>query len=311
MPAARRRAAALLGILALVALGGFALGCEEGTPVSPADALLRISAQPTRIGASGTSTITVQALRGNGNPVNPGTEVRLSTTIGRIDPVAYTDDDGVARATLRGDGRVGTATVTAYSGAVEGVEVDVEVGSLAASVGLQVTPSSVPETGGTLDLLARIRDENGQPIGGVTVNFSSEVGELESGGTFVTSDAEGLARDELRVTAADLQTVGGDSFDVTVEASAQGGVVEDTFAVSIQRAPRASFTFQRVDSTVAFTDTSTGGPTSWRWSFGDGNTSTAQNPVHTYAEGGESYIVSLTVRNAVGEDTFSTVITIP
>jgi hypothetical protein len=33
-----------------------------------------------------------------------------------IDEVVHTDRDGVAKATLRGDGRVGTATVTAHSG---------------------------------------------------------------------------------------------------------------------------------------------------------------------------------------------------
>ncbi len=52
---------------------------------------------------------------------------------------------------------------------------------------------------------------------------------------------------------------------------------------------------------VAFTDLSTGGPTSWSWNFGDGGTSTAQNPGHTYAAGG-TYTVSLTVTNPCGSD---------
>ncbi|RKY20062.1 MAG: hypothetical protein DRQ55_08965 [Planctomycetota bacterium] len=47
--------------------------------------------------------------------------------------------------------------------------------------------------------------------------------------------------------------------------------------------------------TVAFSDTSTGATTTaWSWDFGDGNTSTAQNPTHQYTGPG-SYTVSLTV----------------
>jgi PGF-pre-PGF domain-containing protein len=48
---------------------------------------------------------------------------------------------------------------------------------------------------------------------------------------------------------------------------------------------------------VAFTDTSTGLPTSWSWDFGDGATSTEQNPTHTYSSAG-TYTVKLTVSNA-------------
>ena len=51
---------------------------------------------------------------------------------------------------------------------------------------------------------------------------------------------------------------------------------------------------------VSFTDTSSNGPTSWSWTFGDSNTSTAQNPSHTYAAG--TYTVSLTATNAYGSD---------
>ncbi|MFH2054851.1 MAG: PKD domain-containing protein, partial [bacterium] len=52
---------------------------------------------------------------------------------------------------------------------------------------------------------------------------------------------------------------------------------------------------------VAFTDLSTNNPTSWSWTFGDGGTSTAQNPSHTYTAAG-TYTVSLTATNAFGSD---------
>jgi PKD repeat protein/DNA-binding beta-propeller fold protein YncE len=52
---------------------------------------------------------------------------------------------------------------------------------------------------------------------------------------------------------------------------------------------------------VSFTDLSTGSPTSWAWAFGDGGTSTEQDPTHTYGLG--HYTVSLTVEGAGGSDT--------
>jgi uncharacterized repeat protein (TIGR01451 family) len=57
-----------------------------------------------------------------------------------------------------------------------------------------------------------------------------------------------------------------------------------------------------VNGTIIFTDDSTGSPTSWNWTFGDGGTSTAQNATHSYASAG-TYNVTLTVSNACGNDT--------
>lgn len=304
---ARSRLAVAAGAVALALLP---LACDEGTPLSPEGAILRVTASPSRIAKEGEATITVEALRSNGIPVNTGTQIRLSATLGNVDAIATTNSGGIAIASLHGDGRVGTSTVTASSGANEPVSVDVAVGSLASSIRLQVAPASVPQTGGFLSLLALIRDDQGQPLPDATVNFTADVGTLASGGIFLVSDANGEARDELSVTEAELLAVGGDAFDVTAEVGAEGGVQSDTFVVSIQRPPRASFTFQRVDNQVAFTDTSTGGPTQWTWSFGDGNSSTQQNPVHVYAGSG-SFIVQLTVNNAVGEDTANATVVIP
>ncbi len=56
--------------------------------------------------------------------------------------------------------------------------------------------------------------------------------------------------------------------------------------------------------TVQFTDQSSGSPTSWDWSFGDGGISTAQSPGHVYTAAG-SYSVTLTVTNADGSDTLT------
>ena len=53
---------------------------------------------------------------------------------------------------------------------------------------------------------------------------------------------------------------------------------------------------------VTFTDSSTNTPTAWSWTFGDSNTSTVQNPSHSYTAVG-TYTVALTATNAYGNNT--------
>ncbi len=73
--------------------------------------------------------------------------------------------------------------------------------------------------------------------------------------------------------------------------------------VTVLKPPVAAFsaspTSGNVPLSVAFTDKSTGSPTSWSWNFGDKSTSTDMNPVHTYGKTGK-YTVSLTVKNTAG-----------
>jgi len=75
-------------------------------------------------------------------------------------------------------------------------------------------------------------------------------------------------------------------------------------------APTAMFTGYPtsycINDTVQFTDTSSGQPTNWSWTFQNGNpaTSTAQNPVVIYNTAG-TYSVSLTAGNAIGNTTNS------
>ncbi len=99
----------------------------------------------------------------------------------------------------------------------------------------------------------------------------------------VTDDIEGTSRPQ------------GDAYDIGCY-EAPGGPVP----------PVAEFSGNPTQGpptlTVYFTDLSSGSPTSWDWTFGDGGTSQAQHPSHDYTAV-NTYTVSLTVQNPQGQDT--------
>ncbi|MCH8318871.1 MAG: PKD domain-containing protein, partial [Bacteroidetes bacterium] len=70
--------------------------------------------------------------------------------------------------------------------------------------------------------------------------------------------------------------------------------------VTVNAGPLADFTNTTIciGDTTFFTDASVGSPIQWKWDFGDGDTSTAQNPSHLYASPG-LYDVSLTVSDSL------------
>ncbi len=74
--------------------------------------------------------------------------------------------------------------------------------------------------------------------------------------------------------------------------------------------PVADFTIDGTsDPTFSFTDNSQYTPTSWLWTFGDGQTSNLQNPTHTYAGLGQ-FNVCLTATNPYGNDSVCKVLTV-
>jgi len=101
------------------------------------------------------------------------------------------------------------------------------------------------------------------------------------------------------------------TFTVTMTATNSGGsntVTKDAYVTVSQDsvAPTASFVATTTSGftpfTVKFVDTSVNGPTSWVWTFGDGNSVFVQNPTHTYTSEG-TYTVTLTATNSMGSST--------
>lgn len=90
--------------------------------------------------------------------------------------------------------------------------------------------------------------------------------------------------------------------NITLTSSLPGcaNVVQKT--LEIIDAPTTTFSFSNTcnGQTNVFTDETTGSNlTSWNWDFGDGNTSSEENPSHIYSLPGE-YDVTLTVTNNTG-----------
>lgn len=104
------------------------------------------------------------------------------------------------------------------------------------------------------------------------------------------------------VTSVDL--ISATSSASTAVASAQFAPDKENTDTTV--APVASFTGTPLTGNaplnVSFSDLSTNTPTSWSWTFGDGTTSSAQNPSHTYAAAG-NYTVTLTAVNSAGSNT--------
>jgi PKD repeat protein len=132
-----------------------------------------------------------------------------------------------------------------------------------------------------------------------------------------TSAKNGFAMTAVTSVSVDLTTLfpgsnTGTNFTVTaVVANAADGVQAsagyvDNFALTgVAQPPVASFTGTPLSGTsplnVGFSDSSSGSVASYAWTFGDGGTSTAQNPSHTYVGAG-NYSVTLTVSGPGGSD---------
>ncbi len=68
------------------------------------------------------------------------------------------------------------------------------------------------------------------------------------------------------------------------------------------KVPVVDFSWEISGTTAIFTDLSTNAPDYWEWDFGDGGTSTEQDPSHFYPSP-SSYTVCLTAGNVAGEST--------
>jgi PKD repeat protein len=150
---------------------------------------------------------------------------------------------------------------------------------------------------------------------GLTVSFTDT--STDSGGTIGShSWTFGDGGTSTATNPTHTYSTGGTySVTETVTDSVNGSSSSKTTAVTVSASggtPTANFTFTISGLTVNFTDTSTdsgGSIGTHSWNFGDGGTSTAANPSHTYASAG-TYSVSETVTDSVNHSSSTKTVSI-
>ncbi|MBX2818419.1 MAG: PKD domain-containing protein [Rhodothermaceae bacterium] len=157
---------------------------------------------------------------------------------------------------------------------------------------------------GSAEVTVTIHDTDGNPVADATVSgeFSGDVSGTPAGVT----DSNGEV-----VLVSDTFTSRPSDINLCVASVSHASLTYDaadnadaSFACEVtgNQDPVASFTVSTTLLTADFTDSSTdsdGSVVSWSWDFGDGNTSTSQNPSNTYAASG-TYTVMLTVTDDMG-----------
>jgi adhesin/invasin len=219
-----------LALAALLTAGA----CSKAAPTAPSGSTLTLSVNPAAIVSSTGKATATASLRLPDGLAQPGAQVQFTTTLGDITPaLATTNNNGIATATLTGDGRTGMAMVMAFSGAVMSSDLTVSIGSQSGSISIQAVPATIPSSGGKIRLIAVVRDSTGAPEAGAQINFTTNLGRLASGGGLVTADASGQATDTLTVQSSDI----GNATSIMVGAEtggATGGLVTSTpFTIGI------------------------------------------------------------------------------
>jgi hypothetical protein len=254
------------------------------------------------------ATPTTTTGAGAGTPVQNGTLVSFTSSIGRIEPAEARTNNGQVRVRFISTGQSGVATITAFSGGASGRLENLRVGAAAAErLLITATPQTLGPAGGSATIAARVEDVSGSGVPGVSVSFTADNGSLSS--SSATTDETGTARTTLSTSRITKVTanVAGKTAEVTVGVNPRTGVTLAAPTTPVSAGVPATFTVG-VGTTANVTDVTI--------NFGDGTSrslgalSGSTTIQHTYNEAG-SYPVSVTATEASGfTERVSTSITI-
>ena len=318
----RHRAAVSAALVALI----IGAACDRVPLGAPSGSSITMSAPTRTLPTGGSTPITAFVAESGGTPVQNGTTVRFSTTLGRVEPAEAQTRNGYAETTFFAGDISGVAEIRAASGSAgagtstggtaptpttpgtttpaattsSGTNVlQITIGGAAATaVTVSASPSTVPSSGGTTTIVASAVDSSGNRLRNVAVSFSTDAGTLSSSSAL--TDDNGEARVQLTTNRQSVVTarVGGQTATVTVTVASVG-------TVSLSIDPSSPVAGQPMTLTITPTVAANNPPPRVTVDWGDGTRDelgivpAARGVTHTYATPG-FYTITVTA-NTNGE----------
>jgi hypothetical protein len=293
----------------LLAATGFAVlaSCDKVPLTAPTDSTITLSVSTTVVPVNGTADLIASVTESAGTPAHNGTVVTFTASFGTVEPRDARTEGGKAYAKFIGSSQSGVAKIGAFSGGAKATEVEVKVGGAAAErVSVRTDPATVPQSGGTVQVIAIVSDASGNPLPGAPVVFTVDNGILASNSGVTDSTGQ-------------VQTSLSTSRTTVVTANVAGK--EGKATINVVNAPTISITSSTTNPAVgvpvSFTVTPaspTGGSPIQLVAidFGDGtavqNLGTptgATSVAHTFATAG-SFVVTATAIDAIGQKATAT-----
>ncbi len=322
-----RRTHLLPGLLLLLAAVSSA--CNNVPLFAPAQSTITVSAGRRTLALNSSVEVTAVVVEPSGTPVQNGTTVRFTTTLGRVDPIEVETRNGIATTTFFAGDTSGVAELTALSGAVGGATssgngggattatnlITFTIGAAAAdTVTISARPSTVPAGGGTVEVNAVVRDASGQGLSGVPVTFSATQGTLSS--TIATTDISGVATVGLTTSVeTSISAVSGSKSTATPATVTVLGAPSVTLVCQGSGTTATTSCSQTVDVATTFTATRASTSTqlaSATLEFGDGSTASlgtltsASTVSHVY-QSVNTYTATLRATDVNGQVTTASV----
>ncbi len=248
-----------------------------------------------------------------GTPVQNGTVITFTTTLGRIEPAEARTHNGQVRVRFIAGGQSGLASITAFSGGastrLDGTNA-LKIGTAAAErVLLSASPQTLGPSGGNSEISARVEDISGAGVSGIPVTFTADVGSLSA--STANTDSSGVAHVTLTSQRQTVVTanVAGKTATVTVALNPRTGLTLTAPTTSLSALQPALFTVA-VNAQANIRDV--------RITWGDGATqslgalSASTTVSHIYAEPGTfTVIATATDASNFSESVSTTVIVTP
>jgi len=274
----------------------FAAACDRVPLSAPSGSSITMSASTRVLPTGGSTAVTAFVMESGGTPVQNGTTVRFTTTLGRVEPAEAQTRNGSAEVTFLAGDLSGLAEIRAVSGSAGGGAatgngadtpsgtnvVQILVGAAAVeAVTISASPSTVPPSGGTATLIASALDAAGNRLSNVPITFFTTAGSLSAQSAI--TDASGDARAQLTTSR---------EATVTARAGDQTATVTVTVAalstVSLAVDPTSPVANQPMTLTVTPTVGANNPPPRVVVDWGDGETvdlgsvPAARGVTHTY-----------------------------